>query len=490
MFKRLESSMRATNSDGRSSIRTVKLIFYSPSAELIESEPFVQEMSYWTQMKRSLADKVNALNASYRTYTLEVDDIACLLTFNDTSAPTEDQDIVTYLDEDDNDEVYNQVARSATTITTSFSYERQDYLAPKNDENDDVAGGTIASRLTCGLSSCYGTSGLKVQNDEAVASNRPLDVARSRPRTSDDKNNNDRGRERQDLKKAPSFTPRYCNDVIKLGDSIVQWTENEKSYIRPSSCHVEIAFGDGCSFSIRHGGKLMKYKRKRYATSRKNIYTILDLKLTQSGYDAFLQYCEDMLVVITGFNDIGLLINFTAPHLVKTTFCSNGVSYYDETKAFCSEFIARALCHIGVFRHITTMQKRLNRDNLSDVNLQQRAEVKTNLSNSVPDTYSLCPTLSECVDKEAKIVYIDPGCTSPNDLFLYLHVKHRLYFMNGMSGFFSNSTNQFQRNKDGDDDDVFVDLSYGLLPTSTTKSSNRVSGTTTSVATSALMRTK
>lgn len=77
------------------SYRTVKLIFYSPIAEMVESQKYVDQMTYWMKFNRLLADKMNAVNANYRTHTLEIDDLEATLKLVDLPSPDSDSDVVT-----------------------------------------------------------------------------------------------------------------------------------------------------------------------------------------------------------------------------------------------------------------------------------------------------------------------------------------------------------------------------------------------------------
>lgn len=53
-------------------LKTMKMIFYTPGAEMSESEPYVARMSYVTRAMRNLSHWLNILNATYTSALLEI----------------------------------------------------------------------------------------------------------------------------------------------------------------------------------------------------------------------------------------------------------------------------------------------------------------------------------------------------------------------------------------------------------------------------------
>ena len=136
--------------------------------------------------------------------------------------------------------------------------------------------------------------------------------------------------------------------------------------------------------------------------------------MKKEAFDKLQKYCEKALEEVEGFNHYGLYFNFLTPEVIKHYLCENGKSYWDEKVVFCSEFLTRALCHIGVFVHINNLWQ----DEQIEDDLPKIPTKSPNININI----KLGECLRPFVDSRGRVL-VDAAMTSPNMLYIYLIVR-------------------------------------------------------------------
>lgn len=297
--------------------KSVYLIFYTPDSEMIESEPYLNEMSLYTRMNRHVSNCMNNINSSWTTKTLEWSIVNQSINFTD-----------------------NVCSLKVATYSENMTEEE------KEEDRDD-----------------------------------------------------------------------RIHTV--LGSHIIEWKkEGEENVVcyRPFYSHVELMLEGNVTYTIRWGDTLKKMKK--HYRSNYNIYTTIKLSVNIMVYDKIRQYCEYNVRNQTEFNYFGLYFNFLTPQTLKGYLCSNGHSYSTPNAVYCSEFITRLLCMVGIFKDITkTWQCNYGSDGDS---VGAGAGDDGGNSDSPYD------------------IWVDPATTSPNLLYLYIQTKkiliHNQLYKNNKEG--------------------------------------------------------
>lgn len=383
---------------GNTSAKSVFLVFYTPDAERVESEPYLDQMSWYTKIARNMSHQANIINSAYTAKTL----------------------------------IWNA----------------KDKLLGMSDE-------TYASLVTDKANGCLYLPSVcqyAVWQDNSESDWRSVNQRQ---------NKEEQRQEQQQLRLFQSDNEEVSSvtapldhpQVALVGSEVVSWTslgERTLELCRPHYSHVEMVL-DNCTYTIRWGEQISKQNQKTYQ-SRCSVYTTLQLNLKNEAYVRLKEYCDSAYISVDGFNYYGLYFNFLTPDIIKYYLCKNGRSYWRDNAVFCSEFLARALCHVGVFTDV----------NQQFVNEKLEATIREH-----PCNYALKFRLEEelkpYIDLHGRVL-IDPATTSPNMLYTFIMMKKHLCRTN--SGSAGTSEDPFYGNG-------LYHILESLVPTSNVGASNQ-----------------
>ncbi len=331
--------------DGQEKVGPLRLVFYTPDAELAESAPHLSSLSRLSRMGRKISHGFNRINSQYTSLSLQW-------------LPNEDR------------------------RPGGVYYDRS------------AASEFLLSKALAGVCdfSC---------------------AERAEP---------------EDFEREGSSEIEEVGDE---GDSYFGWkdySENrspkkEPGMLVPTYCHAELLLGPQ-TYSIRWGSLLSRQTNKRYSDSA-NMLSWINFSLTSEATAAVQRFCEKCVDDVDGFNYLGIYLNF-APTCLKETFLENGISHRpNKNVVFCSEFVARVLCNVGVLEDVTgefTTVEGVASPlwNEGTGTLAERPE-----TNCVTVDEALIGPLGKLgiVLKRGIVVGVAPALMSPNSLYLALRMK-------------------------------------------------------------------
>jgi hypothetical protein len=467
----------ASLGEGKGKSENVTVIFYTPDAEMMESEPFLDEMSYATRLQREISNKMNIINSTYLTKTLVCHEYDRSLSLSDRLYDRHGDVCPGKDDNDDADdgefEPEGKEKRGCVAIGANLALNAISCgLYPEGGENATTAGDKekeIASRERGRGGSGGGSGGSRsgnrtlaldldsdtiyqgtVGNFESVPRGRGWATAPSLTLLlADDEDENDGGDDRRydgedydarlskrrtretkvdSLKGEKKARALAAPTVVNVGSAVIRWSVGDLSHYRPYYSHVEMVLGK-YTYSIRWGECITKYKRKKYI-SKNMVYTCVRLNLNPFAYRKLEAFCDAAWNDSRGFNYLGLYFNFLSPGFLRRRVCENGNSYWDETRVFCSEFLARAFCHVGIFSDKCGLWKE---DDAMAARRRSYEKKKTKPrtadkrggdeeDDGGEESFYFDPTLNEHLDSKGNVL-ADPATTSPNVLYLLLNLK-------------------------------------------------------------------
>lgn len=353
----------------------VTVILYTSAAEMAESEEYVDQMSASMRFSRNISNALNLVNSSYSTHTLEWEPMEKRLTLSNDTCNGVSQPV----------EVSGRCGGLCTATDTSSS--GTDYI-------------TYTRKTDIGV---LGMGKVNRQQQQKQLKEKGKDSG-----------GGGGGNNSHDYQR--------IGNMSKVGDQYVRWDKRTSphnsaivSCTRPCYCHVELRLGS-YTYSIRWGGKITKTENKKYYNSSM-VYTVLNINLNEKSYDRLKAFCDHQWrYAVTRFNHFGVYFNFLAPDFLRKAVCSNGNSYWSGDAVYCSEFLARAFCHIGIFDDMHNVWRG---DNVTAVAADLHSLSLFEHDLVVDDE------IFHLVGKDGRIS-VDPAMVSPNTLYILLQIKKYL----------------------------------------------------------------
>jgi hypothetical protein len=444
----------------------VVVIFYTPDAEMKESDPYVQSMPYRIQLSREISNKMNQINSTYETKTLVWNELEQTLGLSDDRYEGYIDDEVSFdYDYSEDNHVGSSSSNNKTPTSLCGTFATTGcsllsvvscgaYESKTNDENvllnddhkkDDTK--DFDSKESWegspydSYNPYYVAPGYYESNDHNEGYNRhsvSLDLvttgfhsmATTMTTTTttcerfpalmlpDGEGSPNSERTEEELKRTWNRDETEARVAYEVGGTVIKWTAEDCIYRRPYFSHVEMVMGTD-TYTIRWNEPLTKYLKKKYL-SKHSVYSCLQLNLRAKAFARLRNFCETALRENWQFNYSGLYFNFLTPAAMRRWWCQNGRSYWQREKVYCSEFLARAFCYTGIFEDVcgiwTGDQEKKKNDNENQKDKDDLIECgkKTDF---VP-----LESLDPYVGEEGTVL-TDPATTSPNLLHTLLSIK-------------------------------------------------------------------
>ena len=458
---------------------TVQLVFYTPEAEMAETRKYAETRGAAYNAERNYYANTNKLSSTWCAPTLIVDNHEGLMKFSDEIRAPTAAEVCEVMKRVEREGVPRR--RKPKNSADPLQYENRDtsWRCPGMmcGSMPDMVPYSIETKYGGEYDRYYKRYDRRYEEEEEEEDFPPADGIHEHLIGSN--RNGFRGSFTPNLSRTDAF--EYPDGFVELADSLVEWRSPDRTtkYLRPVCCHVELILPcpeDPSVFNtyyIRQGTRLTKIKNKNYVSKIKNVYTILNLSITEEAYRTLIEYCESMVGVLE-FNWWGLVLNHALPGPAKTVaswFYSNGASYVDAKAAYCSEFITRAFCKIGVFKDANEIGSSVSVastvvDDVVATDEPAPADPNPSGTISIVDLMKIykkeqsvgpkykCVLESKWVLNETtKEVSVDPATMSPNWLFVYLWLKEYSYMVGEGVGYPVYPADQAYRG-----------LSYGTLP--------------------------
>lgn len=181
-----------------------------------------------------------------------------------------------------------------------------------------------------------------------------------------------------------------------------EYTNGNLLFYRPNFTHVEIRIGS-ISYSLRNGAGLKAYKCKKYNTPNTSYCTLM-LNLDPKREEKLKDICNSCCRNKNRFNHFGPIFNFLLPKWLRAFFCCGKRSYKNKNLLFCSEFIAKILCRVGVLKNFKKYK--------SGAPTATENIFLEDVRKKIPIDFS-----------ELHYVMVDPSTTSPNSLYVSLMLQ-------------------------------------------------------------------